>query len=241
MKNCPKCNNSHSKPGKFCSRKCANSRIFSEETNRKRAKSNKISGINFWKNSDRANEIRNERALKKKIPETQCKTCGKVFNGTNKFCSVECKNPIRKPKHNRKLLLGNVPLPALPTPQFGIRGKASSLEKEIARREKIKASAKLKNGGYRKGSGRGKKGWYKGIFCDSSWELAYLLYCEFHSIVVERNTKTFEYYYENKKYKYLPDFLVMGQLVEIKGYLSEKNLAKISQCPEKIEVLDYEK
>lgn len=27
-------------------------------------------------------------------------------------------------------------------------------------------------GGYRKGSGRGKKGRYKGYWCDSSWELA---------------------------------------------------------------------
>jgi endogenous inhibitor of DNA gyrase (YacG/DUF329 family) len=30
-KNCPKCGNEHSKPGKFCSRACANSRQWNEE------------------------------------------------------------------------------------------------------------------------------------------------------------------------------------------------------------------
>lgn len=41
MKICPKCGTEHSKPGKFCSRKCANSRTFSEETNRLKSKSAK--------------------------------------------------------------------------------------------------------------------------------------------------------------------------------------------------------
>lgn len=34
---CPKCNSSHSKPGIFCSRKCANSREFSEEAKAKKS------------------------------------------------------------------------------------------------------------------------------------------------------------------------------------------------------------
>lgn len=37
MKQCPKCNTQHSKPGTFCSRTCANSRTFSDESKRKRA------------------------------------------------------------------------------------------------------------------------------------------------------------------------------------------------------------
>lgn len=31
-------------------------------------------------------------------------------------------------------------------------------------------------GGLRHGSGRGKKGWYKGFYCRSTWELAWLVY-----------------------------------------------------------------
>lgn len=38
MKLCPRCNNSHEKPGTFCSRKCANSRTFSEESRIKKSK-----------------------------------------------------------------------------------------------------------------------------------------------------------------------------------------------------------
>jgi len=32
MKKCPKCKTDHNKPGIFCSRTCANSRVFSEES-----------------------------------------------------------------------------------------------------------------------------------------------------------------------------------------------------------------
>jgi Zn finger protein HypA/HybF involved in hydrogenase expression len=40
MKTCPKCNNEHNKKGKFCNRRCANSRTFSEETKEKKRKAN---------------------------------------------------------------------------------------------------------------------------------------------------------------------------------------------------------
>ena len=39
MKECPKCNNQHTKDGTFCSRKCANSRIHSIETRQKQSES----------------------------------------------------------------------------------------------------------------------------------------------------------------------------------------------------------
>ena len=37
MKNCPKCNKEHSLNGVFCCRSCANSRIFSEESKKKKS------------------------------------------------------------------------------------------------------------------------------------------------------------------------------------------------------------
>jgi len=37
MKHCPKCSKSHTLPGKFCSRSCANSRVFTDEANRKKS------------------------------------------------------------------------------------------------------------------------------------------------------------------------------------------------------------
>jgi hypothetical protein len=37
MKQCPKCDKEHDLPGKFCSRSCANSRVFSEEAKLKKS------------------------------------------------------------------------------------------------------------------------------------------------------------------------------------------------------------
>lgn len=72
--------------------------------------------------------------------------------------------------------------------------------------------------GYRKGSGYGKHGWYNGIYCDSTYELAYLIYCLDHNIDIKRCDKSFEYKLNNKKHKYYPDFIVNGIIIEIKGF-----------------------
>ena len=106
-------------------------------------------------------------------------------------------------------------------------GRAFTTEKEKERRLKISNTAKHTNGGYRKGSGRGKSGWYKGFFCDSSYELAYVIYCLEHNIDIKRNYTKREYIWENKVRHYIPDFIVEGYLVEIKGYSSPQWEAKI--------------
>jgi hypothetical protein len=103
----------------------------------------------------------------------------------------------------------------------------------------ISAKAKLSNGGYRQGSGRGKKGWYKGFFCDSSWELAYVIYCLEHDINIERNTEKRQYIWQGVVKNYIPDFIVHGYLIEVKGYKTEQWLAKLEANPD-IRVL-YEK
>ena len=85
-----------------------------------------------------------------------------------------------------------------------------------------------KHGGYRKGSGRGKSGWYKGYWCDSSWELAWVIYNLEHDIKFERNHRGFEYEFEGEKHKYTPDFKMEDDsYVEIKGWMDEQNKAKI--------------
>jgi len=96
---------------------------------------------------------------------------------------------------------------------------------------------KYAKGGYRKGSGRGKSGWYKGYWCDSTYELCYLIYCLDHDIKIERNKEGFKYEYKNKIHTYYPDFLVEGDLVEIKGYNSEEFKAKRSAVTKPLKVL----
>lgn len=122
-------------------------------------------------------------------------------------------------------------------------GKCYDPVLEKKRREKIGKTAKLRGntGGYRKGAGRGKKGWYKGIFCDSSWELAWVIYYLDHNIKFERNFQKFEYEYNNEKHFYIPDFKMDGKYVEIKGFKNGQFYAKMKFFPHTIEIFDIVK
>jgi hypothetical protein len=102
---------------------------------------------------------------------------------------------------------------------------------EVAKERKL--------GGYVRGSGRGKKGWYKGFFCDSSWELAYVVYCLENNIDIKRNTQKRQYVWEGEIKNYIPDFIINGTLTEVKGFKTEQWLAKLSANPD-VKVL-YEK
>ena len=102
-------------------------------------------------------------------------------------------------------------------------------------RENMKLSGKI--GGIRKGAGRGKKGRYKNIWCDSSWELAFVIWHLDNGYSVERNLIFYLYTWEKKEHKYYPDFIINGELFEVKGFYSDKDKEKIKQCPVKIKVL----
>ena len=93
------------------------------------------------------------------------------------------------------------------------------LDKDFKFRKKI-------SGGYRRGSGIGKKGWYKGYWCDSSWELAFVIYNIDNNIKFERNKIGYEYLYKGKKHKYYPDYIISNVLHEIKGYETDKDKEK---------------
>lgn len=89
-----------------------------------------------------------------------------------------------------------------------------------------------RTGGYRKGSGRGKGGWYKGIYCDSSWELAFVIYHLDNNFYIERNKASRKYIFEGKEREYYPDFITNNGLIEIKGFSTEQWKAKIEQNPD---------
>lgn len=113
-------------------------------------------------------------------------------------------------------------------------GRASTPEAEKLRKERISETMK-KNplaGGYRKGAGRGHKGRYKGLYCDSSWELAFLVYYKEHNLYIERCTDKREYEYDGKIHTYLPDFITDEGIIEIKGYKSKQWEAKYISNPD---------
>jgi hypothetical protein len=119
-----------------------------------------------------------------------------------------------------------------------LTGKASTEELEKLRRKRISDTMKLKKlGGYRKGSGRGKQGWYKGFWCDSSWELAWVIYNLDHNIIFEKNWEKFEYIFNGKIHNYIPDFKIKDEFIEIKGYMTEQTEEKIKQFSYKIKLI----
>lgn len=77
-----------------------------------------------------------------------------------------------------------------------------------------------------------KRGWYHGIYCGSSWELAFVIYHIDIGDKVVRCTKKLPYIYEGQIFNYYPDFDIGEETYEIKGYENGKAKAKHEQYPE---------
>jgi hypothetical protein len=121
----------------------------------------------------------------------------------------------------------------------GMTGLAGTPHTEETKLRLSEVAKERKLGGYVRGSGRGKKGWYKGFFCDSSWELAYVIFCLENNVDIKRNTEKRQYVWKGEIKNYIPDFIINGTLTEIKGFKSQQWLAKLEANPD-IEIL-YEK
>lgn len=113
-------------------------------------------------------------------------------------------------------------------------GEEMGFAKWMKEHPELHKQSSSKGGGYRRGSGKGIKGWYKGFWCDSSWELAFVIFNLEMGNKIERNKKFFEYDYNGKTYKYYPDFLLNDEYVEIKGYENNKSKEKKKQFPCKL-------
>lgn len=94
-------------------------------------------------------------------------------------------------------------------------------------------------GGYRENSTkRFKYGTYKGIHCDSSWELAFVCYYKEHNLYIERCKEKREYIWNGKKHAYYPDFVTDDGIIEIKGY-KVKGYKEKQKYNQDIKVLYY--
>jgi hypothetical protein len=99
-------------------------------------------------------------------------------------------------------------------------------------------------GGNRIGAGRSKSGWYNGIYCNSSYELAWVLWSLKNNIRFSRNTKGFDYINSSQTTsKYYPDFFLIdeNQYIEIKGYKEKEFDNKIKCFPYSIQIIDKSK
>lgn len=70
---------------------------------------------------------------------------------------------------------------------------------------------------------------YEDLIFDSSWELAVYIWYKDNNLDIQREPCQFDYIgIDGKKHKYFPDFLINGQIIEIKGtqYLDENGKLK---------------
>ncbi len=91
-------------------------------------------------------------------------------------------------------------------------------------------------GGYRNHSGRSKSGYYKGIYCGSTYELAWVIYNLDHHTPFARFSKALK----KDGLTYIPDFIIDNKIIEIKGYFTDKVFSKTElakQLGYEIEVL----
>lgn len=89
-----------------------------------------------------------------------------------------------------------------------------------------------------KGGRNSFKGYYKNIWCDSTFELVWVIYNLDHNIQFERNQIPFPYVTpDNKTHNYYPDFKQNNDYIEIKNYLKGNDQFKIQQFPYKLTIL----
>lgn len=163
-----------------------------------------------------------------------CLKCGMTHEKLGKFCSRSCANSRERSNELRqkisKSLKGRIP-------SHSNKGKyrTERVEKicpeckntfitpvNSTKKYCCAVCSKKNLGGYREGSGRAKTGYYKGIYCGSTYELCWLIYQLDHNLNVAR----FDNSLESNGIKYIPDFIQNGKIVEIKGYESQESVDK---------------
>ena len=94
------------------------------------------------------------------------------------------------------------------------------------------ASYRHNMGGYREGSGRRKSGYYKGLYCQSTYELCWAIYSLDHGVQFSR----FPFMLESDTVKYFPDFLLADgkTIVELKGYEHTDAVARKTELAESL-------
>jgi hypothetical protein len=91
--------------------------------------------------------------------------------------------------------------------------------------------------------GRAKTGWYKGVFCGSTYELAWVITNLNNNVTFKRNLTGFPYINSNGEHrKYYPDFYLPAEdcYVEIKGFREKEFDNKQKSFPHKIKVVEKE-
>ena len=212
-------------------------------------------------------QIQKELKLEGWISEQHtCERCGKVMTekfGSGRFCCKACANSHDKTEESKKKASESL---KEKTKDSVIRrketyysnpklckvcGKVIPYEKRVNvcccrgcanKIDSEKAKQRILEKGYNLKvtvKSKYKYGTYKGFYCDSSWELAFVIYCLDNNLDIKRNSTSFPYTLDGETRLYFPDFIVGDEdYYEIKGHYTEMDLAKIRDFPFRLTVID---
>lgn len=166
-----------------------------------------------------------------------CQFCGTTCKNRNSLCNHEryCKeNPNRQ-------------ISSFVNYNSTIRGKRTAWNKGLTKETDVRVAKQVKTfktrfsqGLYERHSkptnttycSRYKYGTYKGFYCDSSWELAFLIYHLDIGDKVIRNVESFDYVTtDGLNRKFFPDFKIGDTFYEIKGGYDKQASNKLRAFP----------
>jgi len=163
----------------------------------------------------------------------KCENCNNDHDGSygsGRFCSSKCargfstkekRKEINKKvskKLNKQTKCIHCSIKIKSTNKLSVCIKC--LYKDDRYKIKLSNSTKGKCGGYRKGSGRSKGGYFNNQYFDSTFEIEVAQFFIKNNIKWERNTKRFYFIWNGKKTYYIPDFYLpdINKYLETKGY-----------------------
>ena len=193
------------------------------------------------------------------LEQHKCDRCGKImtkFYGSGRFCSSKCSHGRSQSTDTRKKIgaKNKVISPATSMRSKNIKqyeenpstccicGATLAYDnknKQTCSKECLSKLLKIVCNHEPNNSPRPqyKYGTYRGIACDSSWELAFVVYNMDRGIDISRNKDYFTYCYDNKQHRFYPDFKLDDTYYEIKGQWTEQETAKINCFPPELNLV----
>jgi len=185
------------------------------------------------------NSLRNHQRLCKLNPNRQ----------STPFHDLQFQKTCKKGNQYTKAKENGVELSISDSTREKIRASAISIwteekRKDWSERMKIQAQKNLINHPESYSSnnicGRSKKTMYNGVWMHSSWELLFAKWLDSNNISWNRKIAPFSYEWKGSIRKYFPDFYisVLDVYVEVKGYQTERDIAKWSAVPNLIAITE---
>ena len=183
----------------------------------------------------------------------KCESCGEIFRTRRllgqhkKDCHCNCTYQSQGQLKTKKTYCCKFCQKEWETTKsgFGIHTKYCKMNPDakkcvghpISEKTKLLWKKNKRIGGYRKNAGRGKRGYYKGLYCMSSWELAWVVYQLEHGKTVQQCIERFEYEMNGEIHHYTPDFKIDGVYFEIKNWHRPDTDFKIRDFPKEKELI----